>query len=266
MDPESAKSLRQLYAEHTGKLSHKWTSYLLEYERLFAPFRDRAISMLEIGVQNGGSLELWSRYLPRATRIIGCDINPKCGELAFHDPRIAVVVADASSEAGLAAIRALSSRFDLVIDDGSHRSSDIIRGFAKYFPLLNDGGLYVCEDLCCGYWNGFEGGLLDIRSSITFFKQLVDIVNHEHWRLPNPRADVLRDFSSRYGIEFDDRELARIHAVEFANSLCIVRKEAPSNNSIGLQVAVGSAADVESAVKRMHNQPMSAMFPPDAKG
>lgn len=261
MNPDSEKSLRQLYAEHTGKLSHKWTSYLVEYERLFAPFRDRAISMLEIGVQNGGSLELWSRYFSRATRVVGCDINPKCAQLTFDEPRISVVVADACSEPGMAAVRALASRFDVVIDDGSHKSSDIIRGFAKYFPLVNDGGLYVCEDLCCGYWNEFEGGLLDVRSAITFFKQLVDVVNHEHWRLPNPRADVLRAFASRYGIEFDDGELARIHAVEFANSLCMVRKEAPSNNSIGLQVAVGAAAAVEPAVKGMHNRPMSALFP-----
>jgi len=262
MSPCSPRSLRDLYAEHTGKLSHKWTSYLREYERLLAPLRERAVSLLEIGVQNGGSLELWSRYFAQATRIVGCDVDPKCAQLAFEEPRIAVVVADACSEAGVSAVRAHASSFDLVIDDGSHKSSDIIRAFAKYFPLVNDGGLYICEDLCCGYWKEFEGGLFDIRSSVTFFKQLVDVVNHEHWRLPNPPADALRHFATLYGVEFDHGQLARVHSVEFANSLCIIRKEAPADNSIGLQVAVGSTADVAPAVKGMHNLPVSALLPP----
>lgn len=265
MNPDCSKSLRQLYAEHTGKLSHKWTSYLLEYERLFAPFRDRPVSLLEIGVQNGGSLELWSRYFPRATRIVGCDINPKCAQLTFEEPRISVVVADACSEAGVAAVRSVADHYDLVIDDGSHKSRDIIRAFAEYFPLVNDGGLYVCEDLCCGYWSEFEGGLLDVRSSITFFKQLVDVINHEHWRLPNPPSDALGDFTARYEVRFDAAQLARVHSVQFANSLCMVRKEPPPDNSIGLQVAVGSTADVEPAVKSMHNLPVSALLPPRGK-
>ncbi len=265
MSPQPTKSLRDLYAEHSGKLSHKWTSYLQEYDRVFAPLRDRAISLLEIGVQNGGSLELWSRYFPLATRIVGCDINPKCGQLSFDEPRIAVVVADACSEAGVAEACALAGRFDLVIDDGSHRSSDIIRAFAKYFPLVNDGGFYVCEDLCCGYWDEFEGGLFDIRSSITFFKQLVDVVNHEHWRLPNPRGDALRNFSARYGVDLSEAQLARVNSVEFANSLCIIRKEAPAEISIGLQVAVGAVAEVEPAVKGRHNLPMSALFQQETK-
>lgn len=262
MSPDLEKSLRDLYAGHAGKVSHKWTSYLREYEHILAPVRGRVITMLEIGVQNGGSLELWSRYFPQATRIVGCDVNPKCAQLAFDDPRIAVVVADACSEAGAAAVRSLADRYDLVIDDGSHKSGDIVRAFANYFPLVNDGGLYVCEDLCCGYWNEFEGGVFDIRSSITFFKQLVDVVNHEHWRLPNPPGDALRAFSARYGVEFDPGQLARVHSVQFVNSICVVRKEAPADNSIGLQVAVGSTADVDPAVKGMHNLPVSALLPP----
>jgi hypothetical protein len=256
------KSLRDLYAEHGGKLSHKWTSYLEEYDRLFSPYRGRAVTMLEIGVQNGGSLELWSRYFPLATKIIGCDINPKCGQLSFADPRISVLVADAGGEQGLAAVRTQATCFDVVIDDGSHTSGDIVRGFARYFPLVPDGGLYVCEDLHAGYWKEFEGGLLDPHSAITFFKMLVDVVNHEHWRIPGTRRDLLGHFGSRYGVEFDEEQLARVHSVEFINSLCVVRKEPAQVNSVGLQVAVGTEALVDATPRRMHNLSMAAMFPP----
>jgi hypothetical protein len=42
-------------------------------------------------------------------------------------------------------------------------------------------GIYIVEDLCCSYWQDFEGGLNDEASSMAFFKSLVDVINHEHW-------------------------------------------------------------------------------------
>ncbi|HEX9872458.1 MAG TPA: hypothetical protein VGC99_28455, partial [Candidatus Tectomicrobia bacterium] len=48
-------TLEQLYAEHSGKVSDKWSSYLTEYGRIFADYRHKPIRLLEIGVQNGGS-------------------------------------------------------------------------------------------------------------------------------------------------------------------------------------------------------------------
>lgn len=32
------------------------------------------IAVVEVGVQNGGSLELWDEYFFRANAIVGCDI------------------------------------------------------------------------------------------------------------------------------------------------------------------------------------------------
>ena len=58
------KSLFELYREHQGKVSDKWSIYLSEYDRLFSSYRDRPVRMLEIGIQNGGSLEIWSKYFP----------------------------------------------------------------------------------------------------------------------------------------------------------------------------------------------------------
>ena len=74
------KSLFELYREHQGKVSDKWSIYLSEYDRLFSIYRDQPIRMLEIGVQNGGSLEIWSKYFPDAHVLVGCDINPDCAK------------------------------------------------------------------------------------------------------------------------------------------------------------------------------------------
>ena len=115
-------TLQQLYAKHRGKLSDKWSIYLSEYDRLFQPFRTMSVCLLEIGIQNGGSLEIWSKFFPQAQKIVGCDINPDCAHLVYKDRRISVVVGDANSDVAEASVVSHSANFDLIIDDGSHRS------------------------------------------------------------------------------------------------------------------------------------------------
>ncbi|MFZ4216033.1 hypothetical protein ACOZB2_32335, partial [Pantoea endophytica] len=53
--------LKQLYQQHEGKSSDKWDIYLDVYDELFFDRRSNVSSFLEIGVQNGGSLEIWSK-------------------------------------------------------------------------------------------------------------------------------------------------------------------------------------------------------------
>jgi Methyltransferase domain len=237
-------TLSQLYADHRGKVSDKWSFYLPEYDRLFQPYRNRPVRLLEIGVSNGGSLEIWSRYFAQAVRIVGCDINPDCARLQYADPRISVVVGDANDDATFARILEISQGFDLIIDDGSHHSGDIVRAFARYFPLLSDGGLYVAEDLHCSYWRRFEGGLFYPYASIGFFKRLADVVNSEHWGNNQPRGAVLGSFGTTYGVGFDEAALARVHSVEFANSMCAVRKAPPSDNALGYRTIAGTEEHV----------------------
>lgn len=227
------KTLEQLYQEHAGKVSDKWSLYLTEYDRVLKEYRDRPIRMLEIGIQNGGSLEIWSKYFPEAQKLVGCDIDPNCALLSYEDPRIAVVIGDANSDETQTKICEQASSFDVIIDDGSHRSGDIVRSFARYFPYLLDGGVYVVEDLHCSYWQEFDGGLFDPFSSVAFFKRLADIINYENWGVGRSSVSVLNGFFSRYGFEIDEDILAHVHAVEFINSVCIIRKNGPVHNKLG---------------------------------
>ena len=238
------KTLATLYGEHTGKVSDRWSIYLSEYDRILAGHRDKPIALLEIGVQNGGSLEVWSEFFPAATRLIGCDINPLCAQLVFDDQRIAVVVGDANSDAVQDAVLARAPRLDIVIDDGSHRSSDIARTFARYFPHVEDGGVFIAEDLHCSYWQEFEGGLFDPLSSIAFFKQLADVVNHEHWGVREPRSKVLEPFIEKYQLQLTDVDLRHVHSIEFINSMCVVRKQKPEGNQLGPRFIAGKVATV----------------------
>ena len=236
------KTLKQLYIEHHGKVSDKWSLYLSSYDRLFSEFRDNNIRLLEIGIQNGGSLEIWAKYFTNASRLVGCDINKKCERLIFDDSRIDLVVGDANLDETEVKILSKTRTYDLIIDDGSHLSSDIIKSFARYFPHMIDGGMYVVEDLHCSYWQEFEGGLFDPFSSITFFKRLADILNHEHWGITRARHELLSGFAKQYHVSFDEEILAHIHSIEFINSICVIRKLCPEINELGLREIVGEEA------------------------
>ncbi|MGE3542174.1 MAG: class I SAM-dependent methyltransferase, partial [Candidatus Tectimicrobiota bacterium] len=238
------KSLAELYDEHQGKVSDKWSIYLNEYDRLFGELRYSPVSLLEIGIQNGGSLEIWAQYFPSATKIVGCDINPDCGLLQYDDPRIAVVIGDVNTDTTQADIVQQAQVFHVIIDDGSHLSSDIIKSFARYFPYLEAGGLFVVEDLHCSYWQEYEGGLFDPFSSIAFFKRLADIVSYEHWGLQKQCTDTLEGFFSRYAFQMQAETLLQVHSVEFLNSLCIIRKARPEANRLGTRIIAGSEEKV----------------------
>ncbi len=245
-------SLSAIIDLHRGKALDKWESYISAYERLFESYRDAPIRLLEIGVQNGGSLEVWRQYFANAERIVGCDIDPKCAELVFDDEAIRFVLGDANATDVERRILNESDRFDIVIDDGSHKSGDIVRSFAKYFPRVKDGGLFVIEDLHCSYWHHFEGGLFNPDSSMRFLFLLADIVNFEHWGSVQSRRALVKRFEGTYHTTFDEVALAHVHSIEFQNSLCIIRKADPAANILSSRVARGTSATVYTEALSAH--------------
>jgi hypothetical protein len=242
---DKANTLASLFRRTTGNSSAKWQGYLTHYERHFASRRHEPISLLEIGVQGGGSLEIWATYFKQATHIVGCDIDPACGELGFSDPRIQVVIGDINDDQTMQGIQAQSASFDIIIDDGSHQSQDIIKSFLNLFPCLSDGGVYLIEDLHCSYWDSYGGGLFHPQSAISFFKKIVDTVNRPVWGVSVDENQFFSAFKSviEQRIELDNWEfLAHIHSIEFANSMCIIQKKAPSKNDTGQLLLSGQDA------------------------
>lgn len=238
-------SIAALHRGKTGKVSDKWSSYLAYYDRLFLPWRDNPVRLLEIGVQNGGSLETWARYFHAAAILVGCDIDPRCAALRYEDPRITVVVGDANGEDARQRIAALAPQFDIVIDDGSHRSADIIQAFVGYFPRLAPGGVYVVEDTHCLYMDDFGGGLLNEAAAHAFFKRLTDVVNFQFW---SGQATLNTHLHTFFGLKETPAFILDgwIDAIEFRNSLIVVHKAGtPGHDKLGDRVMVGSVAQVQ---------------------
>lgn len=257
---ESTLTLEDIYLAHEGKTSDKWSLYVTEYDKNFKNFRDLPINLLEIGIQNGGSLEIWSKYFPNASNIIGVDINPACASLIFEESKISVIAKDANQDETEKEIFSITPTLDFVIDDGSHISNDIIESFIRYFPHITDGGIYIAEDLHCSYWEDFEGGLNYPYSSMSFFQNLSDIINHEHWGISKTREDFIKKISAKFENKVDEDNLARIHSIEFVNSMCIIKKEKSEHNLLGKRRVVGTFAKIDCAPLGLNN---SLNIPPN---
>ncbi|MFA5983885.1 MAG: glycosyltransferase [Methylococcaceae bacterium] len=266
MDSKTTNTLGQLYAEHTGKVSDKWSLYLTEYERLFNGFREKPISLLEIGIQNGGSLEIWGKYFSKAENLVGCDINPDCSKLEYEDPRVKVIVGDANALDIYAKVVECSPSYDIIIDDGSHFSSDIVKTFALYFPKLKEGGVFVAEDLHCSYWGSYEGGLFYPYSSLSFFKKLADIINYEHWGVAKSQNEILKGVFEKYECEIDNAVLAQLHSIEFINSICIVRKAPTNENILGSRLISGNFELIVPNLIKLNDSPYKLGVSADQSG
>lgn len=222
---KNQSSLKKIHSRKTGKASDKWDIYIEIYEKTFSPFRNQELDILEIGVQNGGSLETWGKFFENARIIVGCDIDTKCAELSFDDSRINIVVGDATSEETFQKIHKLSNEFDIVIEDGSHCSHDIIKTFSDFFPKLRAGGIYIAEDLHCSYWEEWDGGLNHPYSGIEYFKALCDCLNSNHWHREDiDQISYMNKISSHYGIHTNNDLLDSISSIEFYDSICIIKK------------------------------------------
>jgi hypothetical protein len=167
----------------TDKTGAHW--YTQHYEHYLAPFRHRDVNLLEIGVggyedtkAGGKSLRMWRDYFPNG-RIYGIDVYDKS---ALQDDRIRIWQGNQSDETFLRGVVAEIGRLDIVIDDGSHVNADVIKSFSVLFPLLDQHGIYVAEDVQTSYWSGFGGTSEDLDSKTTtmgFFKALTDSLNYE---------------------------------------------------------------------------------------
>lgn len=239
-----SESVLSIHLKKTGKVSDKWSSYLDLYDRLFRPMKMDPISMLEIGVQNGGSLETWSEYFVNARKVVGCDIDEKCRLLRYDDPKIELIVADCNSDYAVQRVRSVAPTLDLVIDDGSHRSVDIVKSFVTYFDMLRPGGTYVVEDTHTLYWQSWGGELTNGLNAYILFKKLIDIMNHQFWEKEMSVEEYLSDF-------FDPTRTPQfikdgwIESIEFRNSIVVIRKAlVPRKNGLGERVVTGTEAVV----------------------
>ena len=173
-------SLWPLFLNHQGRMVHKWVHYFPIYERHFQRYVNRPATLIEIGVGEGGSLQLWKEYLGPHARIVGLDIKPECKK--FEEDQIHVRIGDQSDEHFLISVIEEFGPAQIVIDDGSHRMNHLAASFQCLYPRIAPDAVYLVEDLHTAYWDEYGGGLRKPGSFIELCKNLIDELNAEHSR------------------------------------------------------------------------------------
>jgi len=123
-------------------------SYLEVYETLFAPLRETATHVLELGIGgHAGGLRLFRNYFTSA-EVHGIDIlgrTPQWGPV-LSDPRVKLHTGvNGYTDETVERIKDL--RFDIIVDDGPHTLESMVFVLTKYTPLLKEGGVLVIEDV-----------------------------------------------------------------------------------------------------------------------
>lgn len=136
--------------------------YTAIYEILFRHRREQIKTLLEVGIgtlvpdvhstmlgfggkgyKPGASLRAWRDYFPQA-HIFGIDLQP---DTQFSEDRIKTLLCDSTNILAVEQTFGVTTRFDVIIDDGSHDYSDQLSTLANLWPSLKLGGAYICEDL-----------------------------------------------------------------------------------------------------------------------
>lgn len=207
------KNLRKIF-DSLNRPSDKFEHYFPIYEKWFNQFVGKSPKILEIGIQKGGSSEMWYEFFGPGTLINGVDLKPRCKETDY----LKIHVGDQGDENfWIDFLKNCSHKFDIIIDDGSHNNPHQILTLIKTYNFLNDGGIYWCEDTHTSYYENVrvdDGGYKNPKSFVEYCKNLIDIIHSEHTSYaidagPTPNSkhvdqNLINIFNNIQGIHFYD--------------------------------------------------------------
>jgi hypothetical protein len=154
--------------------SIKLASYFAVYDRLLAPYRGKPITIVEIGVKDGGGLELWRKYFGDQARIIGIDLTHAAAEMRAEG--FEIYIGDQADPNFWRQFFTEVGPIDILLDDGGHTNKQQITTIECALPFIRDGGLILTEDTDTSY-NEYYGNP-SRYSFVNYCKALADRQRH----------------------------------------------------------------------------------------
>jgi len=177
------------FYNHKHKMKcYKWIHYFEIYEKHFSRFLDKEnVRVLEIGVYNGGSLEMWDYYFDGKATVVGLDINPDCLDLQknFND-NVIIELGDQAKPPFWEDFKERHEPFDIIIDDGGHWMNQQEVTFDQMFDHLKEDGVFLVEDTHTSYFENFGGGIKKENTFIEKSKDLIDSLHVHFFKKGNP--------------------------------------------------------------------------------
>lgn len=146
--------LSKFYCTDKQPLQHNYTPI---YESLMYNTRESVHKVVEIGVQNGGSIRMWLDYFQNA-QVYGIDFDIECLRVLINynlpaANRMTLLHGDQKS---VDIWNQVPAGIDYVIDDGSHIPDDVIATFTANFHKVRPGGWWIIEDTHCNFHEAFS--------------------------------------------------------------------------------------------------------------
>lgn len=214
--------LEKYFVENNGKLISKWKHYFDVYDRHFSKYRGTDVHIVEFGVFQGGSLQMWKDYFGPNAKIYGIDINPHCKQL--EEEQVQIFIGDQADKTFLKSLADAIPRIDILLDDGGHTMEQQINTFEVLFPRIEKDGVYLCEDIHTSYWRRYGGGYKKRGSFIEYSKNLIDDLNA--WHSKKPRRLAVSDFTRT------------VNSLHYYDSILVIEKgphEKPTYSTTGSQ-------------------------------
>lgn len=154
----------------TDKASdHNYTS---TYALFLSEKRNEKINLVEIGVWHGGSIAMWTKYMPNANFLfydISYQIKPKAKKY-FDEDRMKLHIMDAYT---FEAVEIAKNRFpdgiDFLLDDGPHTLNSMVEVVSLYSPLMKAGGTLMIEDVQRIEWTDTLAKICPINAKFDVF-------------------------------------------------------------------------------------------------
>lgn len=129
-----------------GTMKHRYDRV---YEPMLAPFCDKSVRLLEIGVFKGASLKSWLQFLPNATIVVLDTFQRISPEKVppLKNQRVQWYQCSSLDTPSIKFENDQQQGFDFIIDDGLHTHLAQRLTFKNYFPFLKPSGSYFIEDV-----------------------------------------------------------------------------------------------------------------------
>lgn len=141
-----APAFRQWYADHSeGRGLWKWGQSLDAYQFHLSKMSGK-INLMEVGVQSGGSIEMWKANLGPELHYFGVDIDTRC--MAFEDASTKIFIGDQGQAATWQHLfqNGMPS-LNVAIDDGGHLPIQMLTTLQQVWPHMLPGGVFAVEDI-----------------------------------------------------------------------------------------------------------------------
>jgi hypothetical protein len=124
--------------------SIKHTNYFDIYDKLLTKYVGQEITLVEIGILDGGSLFMWREFFGKHVRIIGVELNPEA--IKWREHGFEIHIGDQSDPSFWGSFFQQVGDIDVLLDDGGHRNDQQIVTVKSSLPHIRDGGIILVED------------------------------------------------------------------------------------------------------------------------